>query len=126
VITFDLYGTKPQRTVTISPAVRSEEASPPPPQYRLDETLPSATIKQVEWETRGVTIEVTRTIEENNVVRTDKLLSKYVPWGAVFLYGPGAQLPPEALITPTPSATPTDATSTEVTSTEATPQPLAP
>ncbi len=58
----------------------------------------------VEWEKEGMTVKVTRTIEEDGETRTDTLTSNYQPWRAVYLVGPGTPIP--ATPTPTPKTTP--------------------
>jgi hypothetical protein len=59
-------------------------------------------------------VTVTRTIVEDGTTRTDTLTSNYEPWRAVYLVGPGTEIP----ATPTPVATETaEATGTpEITS----------
>ncbi len=54
--------------------------------------------EQVDWSQEGLTAKVTRTIVENGETRTEVMTSKYEPWRAVYLYGPGAVVP----VTPTP------------------------
>jgi vancomycin resistance protein YoaR len=102
VITFNFYGTRPDRNVTISEPVISDVKDPEPPQYVVDESLAKDEKKQVDWEKQGMTATVTRTIVENGTTRTDTLVSKYEPWRAVFTVGPGTDIP----ATPTPAATP--------------------
>lgn len=88
-ITFNLYGTKPNRQVIINEPVVSEIIAPEPPIYRVDEELATGAQEQVEWEKEGKTVEVSRTIIENGESRTDTITSKYQPWQAVILVGPG-------------------------------------
>jgi hypothetical protein len=45
-------------------------------------------------------VTVERTIVENGTTRTDTLVSKYQPWRAVYLVGPGTEIP----ATPTPES----------------------
>jgi vancomycin resistance protein YoaR len=101
VITFNFYGTKPNRTVTISKPEITDVIKPGPPVYTVDESLAPGQMKQVEWQKDGMTVTVTRTIIENGTTRTDTLRSKYQPWRAVYLVGPGTVTP-----TPEPAATP--------------------
>ena len=54
----------------------------------------------MDWEKEGMTVNVTRTIVENGTTRTDTLVSNYEPWRAVYLVGPGTEIP----ATPTPTA----------------------
>lgn len=103
VLTFNLYGTKPDRVVTIAAPVQSDVKPAPPPTFTRDETLAEGQKKQVEWEKPGMTVTVQRTIVENGTTRTDTLSSHYQPWRAVYLVGPGVEIP----ATPTPTATST-------------------
>jgi vancomycin resistance protein YoaR len=96
-ITFNFYGTKPDRVVTIGEPVISEVIQPADPIYRYDESLDYGVKKQVDWEQEGMTALVTRTIVENGETRTETMTSKYQPWQAVYLYGPGTDIP----VTPT-------------------------
>ncbi|MCS6826491.1 MAG: VanW family protein [Caldilinea sp.] len=101
VITFNFYGTKPNRTVTIGKPEITDVIKPGPPVYTVDESLAPGQMKQVEWQKDGMTVTVTRTIVENGTTRTDTLRSKYQPWRAVYLVGPGTVTP-----TPEPTSTP--------------------
>lgn len=108
VMAFNFYGTKPNRQVTISEPVQSEVKEPAPPEYRVDESLAPGQQKQVEWEQKGMTVTVTRTIVENGTTRTDTVVSRYQPWRAVYLVAPGTEIP-------TPAATATLTTTTVIT-----------
>ncbi len=101
-LTFSIYGTKPDRTVEISEPVISNRQPAPPPSYQQDASLKSGQIKQVDWAKEGMDAVVTRTIRYGDgTVKADKLVSKYRPWQAVYLYGPGTNVPGK-----TTSATP--------------------
>lgn len=117
VITFNLYGTKPDRVVTVGLPQRSNVIEPEPPTYVINEALAPGQRKQVEWEQTGMTVTVERTIVENGTTRTDTLTSVYQPWQAVYEVGPGTEIPatptpavasglldPNIAITPTPSS----------------------
>lgn len=95
VITFRLYGTKPDRQVTIADGVITDVQEPGPPVYQRDETLAAGQTKQVEWPKEGMAVTVQRTITENGVTRTDEMVSEYQPWQAVYLVGPGVAIPGE-------------------------------
>jgi vancomycin resistance protein YoaR len=105
VMTFNFYGTAPNRTVTVSKPEIKDVKAPKPPQYVVDESLAAGAKKQVDWEKEGMTVTVTRTIVEDGTTRTDTLASSYEPWQAVYLVGPGTEIP----ATPTPTV---DATTT--------------
>jgi vancomycin resistance protein YoaR len=93
VITFNFYGTRPNRVVTIGTPVKTDIKQPEPATYTVDVSLAPGQRKQVEWEKPGMTVTVTRTIVENGTTRTDTLTSRYVPWRAVYLVGPGSDAP---------------------------------
>ncbi|MBX3013250.1 MAG: VanW family protein [Caldilineaceae bacterium] len=93
VLTFNLYGTKPNRQVTVGAPQQRDIKEPSPPEYRVDAAMAAGQQKQVEWEQRGMTVSVTRTIVENGTTRTDTITSHYQPWRAVYLVAPGSQLP---------------------------------
>ena len=97
-ITFN--GTKPDRQVTVSEPQIADVLPPPFPLYEIDESLAPNEREQVDWAKEGMTVTVTRTIVENGETRTETLRSKYQPWRAVYLVGPGTEIP----ATPTPVA----------------------
>jgi vancomycin resistance protein YoaR len=99
VITFNFYGTRPDRVVTVGKPVITDVKAPEPPSYVVDESLAAGEKEQVDWEKEGMTATVTRTIVESGTTRTDTLVSKYQPWRAVYLVGPGTEIP----ATPTPT-----------------------
>lgn len=107
-ITFSFYGTRPNRTVELSRPEITNIQKPEPPIYQEDSTLPRGTIKQVDWAKDGQDVVVKRTIRNGDgKVVEDRFVSKYEAWRSVFLYGPGAKLPADAIILPvTPSPTP--------------------
>ena len=93
VMTFNLYGTRPDREVTIGERVVTELQEPEDPSYQIDESLVLGEIEQVEWPKEGMTVQVERTIVEDGTTRTDKITSYYQPWRAVYLVGPGTEIP---------------------------------
>jgi vancomycin resistance protein YoaR len=93
VISFLFYGTKPDRQVTVGQPVISDIVEAGEPVYQEDESLATGQIKQVETAKNGLTVTVERTIVENGESRTDKIVSVYQPWSAVFLVGPGTTIP---------------------------------
>jgi len=120
-ITFNFYGTKPDRQVTVSEPQIADVSPPPPPLYEIDESLAPGEREQVDWAKEGMTVTVTRTIIENGETRTETLRSKYQPWRAVYLVGPGTDIPetPAPAETAEAEATETGALDTEAVATEA-------
>ncbi|HZQ29900.1 MAG TPA: VanW family protein, partial [Patescibacteria group bacterium] len=87
-LTFNLYGTKDGREVSISNSVITNQTPAPPPLYQDDPTLPKGVIKQVDFEAAGADVYFTREVRKNGrVVLADKFVSNYQPWQAVFLRG---------------------------------------
>lgn len=103
-LTFHIYGSS-TRTVEAERLAPTNVREAPKPAYREDSTLPTGTIKQVDWAKEGMDVVVKRTTKyQDGRVKSDQFVSRYRPWQAVYLYGPGTQLPPEALGEPTPTA----------------------
>ena len=96
VLTINLYGTKPNRQVIVGTPVKKDIVPAPPALYTVDASLAPGQTKQVDWAAQGMTVEVTRTIIENGVTRTDTLVSKYQPWRAIYLVGSEADIPASA------------------------------
>lgn len=95
-LTFHIYGTK-NRSVEAEKGVISNVRPAPTPLYREDADLPTGTIQQVDWAKEGMDVTVKRIIRyDDGRVKEDSFTSKYRPWQAVYLYGPGTALPPEA------------------------------
>ena len=105
VMTFNFYGTRPDRQVTVSEPKISSVLEPPAPLYERDESLAPGSQKQVDWAKKGMTVMVERTIVQDGTTRTDTLSSKYEPWRAVYLVGPGVEIP----ATPAPDELPAEA-----------------
>ena len=107
-ITFSFYGTRPNRTVEASKPALSNVRPPEKPLYQQDPSLAAGVIRQVDWAVNGMDAVVKRTIRNGDgTVKEEELTSKYQPWQAVYLYGPGTTLPADAVIAPTPEPTPT-------------------
>ena len=93
ILTFRFYGTKPDRVVEISEAEHKDIKKPGDPIYQEDASLEAGQIKQVEWAKDGLTATVIRKVTENGRTREDPIVSIYRPWSAMFLYGPGTNIP---------------------------------
>lgn len=95
-LTFHIYGTK-NRAVEAEKGVITNVRPAPAPLYREDANLPAGTIKQVDWAKEGLDVSVKRIIKyDDGRVKEERFVSRYRPWQAVFLYGPGTALPPGA------------------------------
>ena len=92
LITWKFYSTSDGRTVQVSQADVQNVVPAPEPLYEEDATLPSGTIKQVDYAADGADVTVTRTITRDGVViNADEapMTTHYQPWRAIFNYGPG-------------------------------------
>lgn len=93
-VTFRIYGTKPNRTVEMTGPEITNVKPAPPASYQLDPAMPAGKIKQVDWAKEGMDVVVKRIIRYGDgQVKEEKIISKYRPWQAVYLYGPGAKVP---------------------------------
>ena len=86
----NLFGTPTGRTVRISDPIISQVKEPADPVYREDRTLEPGQVKLLESEKLGLTVIVDRHITENGNTRTERFVSVYQPWQAVYLQGPAA------------------------------------
>ena len=67
--------------------------------YRENLELPEGTIKHVDYAVEGADVEITRMVTRGGeTIHQDKFFTRYEPWGDVYEYGPGTEVP-----TPTPS-----------------------
>ncbi|GMA14440.1 hypothetical protein E5F05_09510 [Deinococcus metallilatus] len=83
-----VWGVKPERTVTVSPAVILSRTPHPPAQYVVNPDLPAGAVRQVDWAQDGYNLYITRTIKDAQGTRTDKVSTVYKPWQAVYETGP--------------------------------------
>ncbi|MEM8529269.1 MAG: peptidoglycan binding domain-containing protein [Chloroflexota bacterium] len=91
VMTVRLYGTKPNRTVTVSgPNIDNVVAPPATPVYLEDFTLAAGTVQQTDTARRGMDISVYRIISENGVQQEPELFfTRFKAWPDVFVRGTG-------------------------------------
>ncbi|MBB5235281.1 VanW family protein [Deinococcus budaensis] len=83
-----VWGIKPQRQVTVSPATILARTPHPPAQYVFNPNLPAGAVRQVDWAQDGYQLHITRTIKDAAGTRTDQVDTVYKPWRAVFETGP--------------------------------------
>ncbi|MCL4418812.1 VanW family protein [Patescibacteria group bacterium] len=87
-LTFELYGTKDGREVVMSKPVVTNETPAPPDAYQDDPTLPKGQVKQVDFAAAGANVYFTRQVTKNGkVIISDKFVSDFQPWQAVYLRG---------------------------------------
>jgi vancomycin resistance protein YoaR len=88
------YSTSDGRQVTLNSTGPTNIVKPPDPVYRENSELTQGTIKQVDWAVEGADVTVTRTVTRDGVVLyNDNFFTQYEPWGDVFEYGPGTEIP---------------------------------
>lgn len=106
---FKFYSADDGRKVTVSAPEVKNVIDPPPDKYEENSELKEGEIKQVDWAAPGADTTVWRKVErDGQVLWEDVIKTHYLPWQAVFQYGPGTQLPVELndkgeVITPTPT-----------------------
>jgi vancomycin resistance protein YoaR len=90
------YSTSDGRTVSWS-SDRSNEVKAPKTLYRENEDLSEGKIVQVDWAAKGLDVVVYRTVQRNGeVLSEDRIKTHYLPWRAIYEYGPGTELPEDA------------------------------
>ena len=90
----DFYGRDDGRQIVVSKPTIANQTPPPTPRYEQDDSLPTGTIKQVDFSAWGANVTVTRKVVRGAEVLEDNIFrSNYRPWRAVFKYGPGTQVP---------------------------------
>lgn len=88
LVVFDLYGTGDGRDVAISTPVVTNQIPAPEDLYQDDPTLPVGVVKQIDFRASGATATFDRTVSRNGeMLISEKIVSKYHPWQAVFLRG---------------------------------------
>ncbi len=88
------YSTSDGRQVEWSREIISETEAPEP-LYRENPDLPEGEIKQVDYQADGMDVIVYRTVtREGEVIHQDTIKTHYLPWQAIYEYGPGTELPP--------------------------------
>ena len=87
-LAFYLYGTKDGRQVTMTKPVITNQTPPPPDLFQDDPTLPKGQIKQTDFSAWGANVYFTRQVVENGKIAiSDKFVSNYQPWQAIYLRG---------------------------------------
>jgi vancomycin resistance protein YoaR len=65
--------------------------------YKENPDLKKGEIKQVDWAADGLDVIVTRIVTRNGgSLYEDSIETHYLPWRAIFEYGPGTELPKDA------------------------------
>jgi len=87
------YSTSGGRHVEWSREILSETEAPEP-LYRENPDLPEGEIEQVDYQADGMNVIVYRTVtRDGEVINQDTIKTHYLPWRAIYEYGPGTKLP---------------------------------
>ena len=87
-LTFNLYGTKPNRTVVMEDPIIENVVPHGPPIYTDDPTLKKGVVQQVDFAHDGSDVTIWRKILVNGqVVKREKFFSRYQPWVARYMVG---------------------------------------
>ncbi len=108
-LTFKLFGTPDGREVNISTSKITAVVPHPPPAYEPDPEgkIGEGQVKQVDYATDGATVAFTRQVKKAGVVTlNENVLSKYVPWQAVYRFGPNFTPPEGAIVRGAPPLLP--------------------
>jgi vancomycin resistance protein YoaR len=91
VLTVRLYGTKPNRTVSVrGPTIDNIVPPPADPVIVTDNTLPAGSVKQTDTARRGMDIVVYRVISENGVQKQpEPFFTRFKAWPNVYVKGTG-------------------------------------
>jgi vancomycin resistance protein YoaR len=101
-LTWKFYSASDGRTVNWDTTGPQNVVEPPEPSYEENPSLEQGQIKQVDWAADGADITVTRAVlRDGQVLFQDTFATHYLPWRAVYQYGPGTEIP-----TPEPTPEP--------------------
>ena len=90
-LTFDLFGAKPQRTVSIGKPVVTDFKPAAQPSYSPDPRVSAGSRRLLDVLVQGMTSTIVRTVKSaDGKVIEDTLKSVYKPWGAVYGVKPGS------------------------------------
>ena len=93
-LTFRFYSADDGRTVKVGEAQVSDVEEAKASVYEENLELDAGVLKQVDWENEGAKVVVPRVVERDGyVMLEDVVRTMYQPWGSVFQFGPGTDLP---------------------------------
>jgi vancomycin resistance protein YoaR len=91
-ITWKFYSTSDGRNVEWQTSGPVNLVEAPEPLYRENPDLEEDEIKQIDWEADGADVTVTRSVYRSGVLLFhDTFQTHYLPWQAIFEYGPGTK-----------------------------------
>jgi vancomycin resistance protein YoaR len=92
-----IYSTSDGREVQYSSTGLTDVVEHPEALYRENPDLDQGEIRQVDYAADGADVVVTRTVTRNgSVIHQDRFSTHYLPWRAIYEFGPGTELPPDA------------------------------
>lgn len=92
------YSAKDGRVVSWETTGARNVVEAPKPLYKQNDELPSGKIKQVDYQADGADVTVTRSVlRDAQVLHNDVIRTHYLPWRAIYEYGPGTELPEGAI-----------------------------
>ena len=101
-LTWKFYSTSDGRTMTWDTTGLTNKVDPPDPLYEENPDLSEGEIHQVDWAAEGADITISRTVlRDGQEYFSDTYSTHYLPWRAVYQYGPGTDVP-----TPEPTPEP--------------------
>lgn len=93
------YSSGDGRQVQVSGPQISNKVEAPEPLYKENPDLDEGEIEQVDFEVDGMDVLVTRTVSlEGEVLHRDTIKTHYLPWRAIYEFGPGTELPEDAIV----------------------------
>jgi vancomycin resistance protein YoaR len=96
-LTWKFYSTSDGRSVEWHTTGLQNKVEPPDPLYQENPELAKDEIDQVDWAVEGADVTITRSVTRNGEeLFNDTFTTHYVPWRAVYEYGPGTKdMPPK-------------------------------
>ena len=92
-LTWKFYSTSDGRKVDWETSGLQSIVEPDEPILQENPELAKNEIKQVDWEVAGADVTVTRTVyKDDKIYLEDTFFTHYVPWRAIYEYGPGSNL----------------------------------
>jgi hypothetical protein len=102
----ELYGTKPDREVTLTHRIYDRKPAPGSPVFVADAKVPRGSIKQTDRARGGMTIDVYRIVTENGVEKEPELFrTRFRPWPNIYSVNP-ADLGPDGRPVISPGSSP--------------------
>lgn len=106
---YKFYSADDGRKVTVSAPEVKNIVNAPADKYEQNPDFAQGEIKQVDYKADGADTTVWRTVERGGqILWEDVIKTRYLPWQAIFQYGPGTELPVQLnekgeVVTPPPT-----------------------